>query len=142
MVRILNEFAKTRILVIDDGESIRYAVDAGFEYIGDFDVQFAEDGINGIKALKHLSPNLVLVDLVLPSASGIDVLEAIRKDPDIKRPDHVVLMTDIGIDKILPKPFNIDQLKTTLFDWFRTTNNEQRNNILRRVTHLHAAKSN
>jgi CheY-like chemotaxis protein len=95
-----------------------------------------------------------LVDLVLPSASGIDVLEAIRKDPDIKRPDHVVLMTahtnplkdelmtDIGIDKILPKPFNIDQLKTTLFDWFRTTNNEQRNNILRRVTHLHAAKSN
>ena len=134
--------AKTRILVIDDGESIRYAVDAGFEYIGDFDVQFAEDGINGIKALKHLSPNLVLVDLVLPSASGIDVLEAIRKDPDIKRPDHVVLMTDIGIDKILPKPFNIDQLKTTLFDWFRTTNNEQRNNILRRVTHLHAAKSN
>ena len=142
MVRILNELAKTRILVIDDGESIRYAVDAGFEYIGDFDVQFAEDGINGIKALKHLSPNLVLVDLVLPSASGIDVLEAIRKDPDIKRPDHVVLMTDIGIDKILPKPFNIDQLKTTLFDWFRTTNNEQRNNILRRVTHLHAAKSN
>jgi CheY-like chemotaxis protein len=142
MVRILNELAKTRILVIDDGESIRYAVDAGFEYIGDFDVQFAEDGINGIKALKHLSPNLVLVDLLLPSASGIDVLEAIRKDPDIKRPDHVVLMTDIGIDKILPKPFNIDQLKTTLFDWFRTTNNEQRNNILRRVTHLHAAKSN
>ena len=49
MVRILNELAKTRILVIDDGESIRYAVDAGFEYIGDFDVQFAEDGINGIK---------------------------------------------------------------------------------------------
>jgi CheY-like chemotaxis protein len=147
----LNELAKTRILVIDDGESIRYAVDAGFEYIGDFDVQFAEDGI---KALKHLSPNLVLVDLVLPSASGIDVLEAIRKDPDIKRPDHVILMTahtnplkdelmtDIGIHKILPKPFIIDQLKTTLFDWFRTTNNEQRNNILRRVTHLHAAKSN
>ena len=149
MVRILNEFAKTRILVIDDGESIRYAVDAGFEYIGDFDVQFGDRWHQW-----HLSPNLVLVDLVLPSASGIDVLEAIRKDPDIKRPDHVVLMTahtnplkdelmtDIGIDKILPKPFNIDQLKTTLFDWFRTTNNEQRNNILRRVTHLHAAKSN
>ncbi|MGY8880639.1 MAG: hypothetical protein ACKVKV_08210, partial [Dehalococcoidia bacterium] len=75
--------------MIEDGESIRYAVDAGFEYIGDFDVQFAEDGI---KALKHLTPNLVLVDLVLPSASGIDVLEAIRKDSDIKRPDHVVLM--------------------------------------------------
>ena len=154
MVRILNELAKTRILVIDDGESIRYAVDAGFEYIGDFDVHFAEDGLNGIDALKNLSPNLVLVDLVLPSARGIDVLEAIRKYPDIKRPDHVVLMTahtnplkdelmtDIGIDKILPKPFNIDQVKTTLFDWFRTTNNEERNNILRRVTHLHAAKSN
>ena len=58
----------------------------------------------------------------------MDVLEAIRKDPDIKWPDRVVLMTghtnplkdelmtDIGIDKILPKPFKLEQLKTALFD--------------------------
>ena len=128
MVRILNELAKTRILVIDDEESIRYAVYAGLEYLGDFDVHFAEDGLKGIEGLKNLSPNLVLVDLVLPLASGMDVLEAIRKDPDIKRPDRVVLMTghtnplkdelmtDIGIDKILPKPFKVEQLKTALFD--------------------------
>jgi CheY-like chemotaxis protein len=128
MVRILNELGKTRILVIDDEESIRYAVYAGLEYLGDFDVHFAEDGLKGIEGLKNLSPNLVLVDLVLPLASGMDVLEAIRKDPDIKRPDRVVLMTghtnplkdelmtDIGIDKILPKPFKVEQLKTALFD--------------------------
>ena len=52
MVRILNELAKTRILVIDDEESIRYAVDAGLEYLGDFDVHFAEDGLKGIEGLK------------------------------------------------------------------------------------------
>ena len=122
------EQAKTRILVIDDEESIRYAVDAGLEFLGDFDVHFAEDGLQGIEILRDFSPNLVLVDLVLPSASGMEVLAAIRKDPEIKRPDRVVLMTghanpvdddqlgDIGIDRVLPKPFKLEQLKNALFD--------------------------
>jgi len=124
----LSELAKTRILVIDDEESIRYAVDAGLDFIGDFDVHFAEDGVKGIEGLKSLSPNLVLVDLVLPLATGMEVLEAIRKDPDIDRPDRVVLMTGhanpiaedqleaVGIDRILPKPFKLEQLKSALFD--------------------------
>jgi CheY-like chemotaxis protein len=124
----LTEQAKTRILVIDDEESIRYAVDAGLEFIGDFDVHFAEDGLAGIEGLKNLSPDMLLVDLVLPSASGMDVLEAIRKDPEITRPERVVLMTghvnpvearhfdDFGIDRILSKPFKLEQLKSALFD--------------------------
>ena len=124
----LSELPKTRILVIDDEESIRYAVDAGLDFIGDFDVHFAEDGVKGIEGLKSLSPNLVLVDLVLPLATGMEVLEAIRKDPDIDRPVRVVLMTGhanpiaedqleaVGIDRILPKPFKLEQLKSALFD--------------------------
>ena len=119
---------KTRILVIDDEESIRYAVDAGLDFLGDFDVHFAEDGVKDIAGLKELSPDLVLVDLMLPSASGMEVLEAIRKDPDITRPRRVVLMTghvnpvedqhmaDIGIDRVLSKPFKLEQLKKALFD--------------------------
>ena len=124
----MNEQAKTRILVIDDEESIRYAVDAGLDFLGDFDVHFAEDGAKGIEGLKSLSPDLVLVDLVLPTIGGMEILEAIRKDPDINRPDRVVLMTghsnpfdeehmdDVGIDKILSKPFKLEQLKSALFD--------------------------
>jgi CheY-like chemotaxis protein len=123
----LNEQVKTRILVIDDEESIRYAVDAGLDFLGDFDVHFAEDGIKGIAGLKELSPDLLLVDLVLPSASGMDVLEAIRKDPEITRPQRVILMTghanpiedqhmqDVGIDRVLPKPFKLEQLMKALF---------------------------
>ncbi len=124
----MSEQAKTRILVIDDEESIRYAVDAGLEFLGDYDVHFAEDGIQAIQLLREFSPDLVLVDLVLPSASGMEVLEAIRKDPDISRPERVVLMTghanpvrdehfgDIGIDRVLSKPFKLEQLKNALFD--------------------------
>ncbi|MBN4064548.1 response regulator [Dehalococcoides mccartyi] len=124
----MTESAKTRILVIDDEESIRYAVDAGLEFLGDYDVHFAEDGKQGIERLKSFSPDLVLVDLVLPHGSGMDVLEAIRKDPEILRPRRVVLMTghtnpvktehfeDVGIDRILPKPFKLEQLKIALFD--------------------------
>ena len=74
-VILLNEQTNTRILVIDDEESIRYAVDAGLEFLGDYEVNFAEDGIQGIQFLRDFAPNLVLVDLVSPSASGMDVLE-------------------------------------------------------------------
>ncbi len=121
------EKAKTRILVIDDEESIRYAVDAGLEFLGDYDVHFAKDGKAGIEDLKSFSPDLLLVDLVLPSASGMEVLDAIRNDPDIHRPTRIVLMTghsdplpgqhfeDVGIDRILNKPFKLEQLKTALF---------------------------
>jgi DNA-binding response OmpR family regulator len=38
-------------------------------------MNFAEDGIQGIQFLRDFAPNLVLVDLVSPSASGMDVLE-------------------------------------------------------------------
>ncbi|MDA1280573.1 MAG: response regulator [Chloroflexi bacterium] len=124
----MNEKAIIRILVIDDEESIRYAVDAGLEFIGDFEVHFAEDGASGIAAIKELSPDVVLLDLVLHSTSGMDVLEAIRTDPDIKRPKRVVLMTgvsdpvpiqhleDLGIDRVLAKPFKLEQLKKALFE--------------------------
>lgn len=103
-------------------------MDAGLEYLGDFDVHFADDGITGIEELKSHSPDLLLVDLVLPSVSGIEVLNAIRNDREINRPARVVLMTgipdplpgqhfrDFGIDRILPKPFKLDQLKSALFD--------------------------
>lgn len=124
----MNEQAKTRILVIDDEESIRYAVDAGLDFLGDFDVHFAEDGAQGIEGLKDLSPDLVLVDLVLPAIGGMEILSAIRKDPEIRRPKRVVLMTghanpfdvehldDVGVDKVLSKPFKLEQLKSALFD--------------------------
>ena len=114
--------------MIDDEESIRHAVDAGLEFLGDFDVHFAKDGAAGIEGLKKLSPDLLLVDLVLPAASGIEVLDAIRNDPAIHRPERVVLMTglsdpmqgqhldEIGIDRILTKPFRLEQLKSALFD--------------------------
>ena len=55
------------------------------------------------------------------------MLEAIRKDPEIGRPDRVVLMTghanpvpvqhhaNSGIDIVLPKSFKLEQLKSALF---------------------------
>jgi len=67
-------------------------------------------------------------DLLLPTISGIEVLDAIRNDPDIHRPTRIVPMTghsnplpgqlfeDVGIDRVLNKPFKLEQLKTALFN--------------------------
>ena len=50
-----NELAKTRVLVIDDEESIRYAVDAGLNFLGEYDVHFAEDDLETEKAFSRFS---------------------------------------------------------------------------------------
>ncbi len=114
--------------MIDDEEAIRIAVEAGLEFLGDYDVRFADDSVSGIEGLRRWSPDVVLLDLVLPSASGMDILDAIRNDPGIDRPERVVLMTgltdpmsnqhydDVGIDRVLAKPFKLEQLKSALFD--------------------------
>jgi hypothetical protein len=57
-VILLNGQTKTRILVTDDDESIGYAVEVGLEFLGDYEVNFAEDGIQGIQLLRDCPPAL------------------------------------------------------------------------------------
>ena len=44
--------------MIDDEESIWYAVDADLEFLGDYEMNFAEDGIQGIQFLRDFAPTL------------------------------------------------------------------------------------
>jgi hypothetical protein len=44
--------------VTDDDESIGYAVEVGLEFLGDYEVNFAEDGIQGIQLLRDCPPAL------------------------------------------------------------------------------------
>jgi DNA-binding NarL/FixJ family response regulator len=67
-----------RVLVVDDHagfrrEAQRALADAGFEVVAE-----APDGAEGVRAAARQSPDLILLDIALPDASGIDLVAPIR----------------------------------------------------------------
>ncbi len=76
-----------KILVIDDERSIRNTLKDILEY-EKFEVDLAEDGIEGIELAKKNKYDVILCDIKMPRMDGIDVLEAIMND----NPDNTVVM--------------------------------------------------
>jgi DNA-binding response OmpR family regulator len=66
-----------RILVVDDDEHVRSSLSCALEDHG-YDVDVAGDGPSAFKLLERRPPDLVLLDIVMPTISGLDVLAAIR----------------------------------------------------------------
>jgi two-component system, NtrC family, nitrogen regulation response regulator NtrX len=71
-----------KILVIDDERSIRNTLKEILEF-EKFEVEIAEDGIEGLEKLEKANFDVVLCDIKMPRMDGIEVLEKIHElDPD------------------------------------------------------------
>ncbi|HEU4940003.1 MAG TPA: sigma-54 dependent transcriptional regulator, partial [Candidatus Eisenbacteria bacterium] len=79
--------AKASILIIDDDETIRYFLPRDLEAEG-FQVQTADTGLAGLRALEREPVDLVLLDIRMPDLTGIEVLQRIRE----QWPDQIVVM--------------------------------------------------
>ena len=109
---------KAHVLLIEDDQRIREIVDRGLGARG-FVVSAAADAPSGIELVRRLDVDLVLLDLILPSANGLDVLEAIRA---LKPRLPVIVLTAVddtrskvdgleaGADDYVTKPFSIQEL--------------------------------
>lgn len=60
-----------------------------------FKVTLKSDGEEALEAVKNESPDLILLDIVLPKKSGFDVLKEIKSDPKLKD-IRVILLTNLG----------------------------------------------
>src|SRR6266853_1445794 len=110
---------KRRILVIDDGDSVRDVIrifleHAGFEVCGE-----AADGVEAIEQAKKLKPDLIVLDLVMPRMNGAEAASVLSQTmPDVP----IVLLTlyqnilgsalasAVGIRAVLDKTEGLDKL--------------------------------
>src|ERR1700742_4804992 len=108
---------KPRVLVVDDDSALAEMLGIVLRSDG-FDPSFVADGSRAVQAFRDTKPDVVLLDLMLPGMSGIDVCRAIRAEsgtPIIMltaKTDTVdiVLGLDSGADDYVVKPFKPKEL--------------------------------
>ena len=105
------------ILVVDDEESYREALSVALRREG-FAVETASDGTDAIAQFDAMSPDLVLLDVMLPKMSGIDVCREIRSRSGVPiimvtaRAGEIdaVVGLEMGADDYIAKPFRLREL--------------------------------
>jgi len=108
---------KQSIMVIDDSIVIRKMIEIALED-EDFNIFSATTGKEGMEAIEKDKPDLVILDMMLPDMSGIDVLKKIKDSKDLPvimlsgkdSPQLVENAKEMGVNDFLPKPFKDDEL--------------------------------
>ena len=106
-----------KILVVEDDEKLSRMIELELVHEG-YEVEKAGDGTNGLKAAEEGDYDLILLDIMLPGMSGIEVLRRLRKTKTVPvilltaRDETVdkVLGLDSGADDYVTKPFAIEEL--------------------------------
>jgi len=108
---------RLRILVVEDEESFIDALHIGLSREG-FDVTIARDGQAALDIFPSKPFDIVLLDLMLPRVSGLDVCRTIRTQSDVPiiivsakgEEVDMVLMLEIGADDYVTKPYRLREL--------------------------------
>jgi CheY-like chemotaxis protein/HPt (histidine-containing phosphotransfer) domain-containing protein len=88
-----------KILIVEDDQLVATAYKKRFREAG-YEVEWAPDGLEGIKMVSATKPNIVLLDLLMPRLDGIEVLKYIRSHPDLKKLPVVVFSNSYMINLV------------------------------------------
>lgn len=106
-----------RVLVVDDEASFREGLRVALKSEG-FEVDLAADGEEALERFRHSTPDLVLLDVMLPQMSGIDVCRQIRTEANTpvimvsarREEIDTVVALEVGADDYIAKPYRVREL--------------------------------
>lgn len=122
----------SRILIVEDEPDMVTGLRDNFELEG-YGVLVARDGEEGLKKALEEKPDLIVLDLMLPKMSGLDVCRNLRKS-SFERPILMltargqeldkVLGLEVGADDYITKPFSLNELLARVRAHLRRANHE------------------
>jgi len=123
-----------RILVVDDDREIVRLTRAYLEQSG-YQVLIAYDGETALHILRRESPDLVILDLMLPDRNGLDVTQTVRRDASLAAMPIIMLTArvddhdkivglELGADDYVTKPFNPSELMARIHAVLRRAQGE------------------
>ena len=113
----MTQDAAPRILIVEDEESLADSVRYNLEREG-YVVTVAVDGRRALERFRAEPPSLVILDLMLPEVSGLDLCRTIRAESDVP----IIMVTakdseadkvtglELGADDYVTKPFSVREL--------------------------------
>jgi DNA-binding response OmpR family regulator len=122
-----------KVLIVEDDPSMAVALRDGFEYEG-YSVQVARDGTEGLRLACAKKLDLIVLDLMLPNLSGLDVCKQLRGQGNTlpiimltARGQEIdkVLGLKIGADDYVTKPFSFMELMARVEALLRRTKKQQ-----------------
>jgi len=114
--------AHERVLLIEDDDAIVAGLELNLALEG-YEVLSAGDGERGLRLARERSPDVILLDIMLPRVNGLEVLRRLRKEnADVPvliltaRGEEAdkVLGLQLGADDYISKPFNLGELRARL----------------------------
>ena len=112
---------KKSILIVDDSKLILYALQRLLENADkDYDIHKVDSGKKALDFLDKNKPDIIILDLMMPNMSGVDVFKKIKEDEKTKDIPILILTADTdairwekelkACDKFMIKPFDNDEL--------------------------------
>jgi len=113
----MSDLSDVTVLLVEDEESFVEALSIGLRREG-FRVQVARDGAQALEMFEAVNPDVILLDVMLPKVSGIDVCRQIRKRSQVP----IIMVTakgaeidtvvglEVGADDYVVKPYRLREL--------------------------------
>ncbi len=122
----MNSDHPTRVLVVDDEPQVVWVLQFSLEAEG-YRTYSARDGVQALSAIIEHQPELMVLDIMMPTMDGWSVLEQLMELPRDERPRVVIVSAlsslqdraraaELGADAFVAKPFNVDDLIGVLHD--------------------------
>jgi len=114
-----------KVLVVDDFATMRKIIKNILSQLGFKNIYEADDGTTALEVLKKEKIDLIISDWNMPKMSGLELLKAVRSDPNLKdiifimvtaeaQKDNVIEAIKHGVNQYIVKPFTPETLKEKL----------------------------
>lgn len=142
-----------RILAVDDSPDNLFLLESLLSEEDFYQLEFAEDGRTALKLIEQSPPDVILLDVMMPSLTGYDVVREIRQTETLPyipillitadEASSLVEGLDAGADDFLRKPFDVNELLARVRSMVRLKQSidayrhliQQRDDFVARLTH-------
>lgn len=131
-----------RILVVDDEPAVTDLLAYNLRK-AHYDVMVANDGLEALRVVYEASPDLILLDLMLPEVDGLDVCRELRKTSSVpiimitargEEIDRVVGL-ELGADDYVTKPFSVRELMARIKAVLRRSKSDDKEHLNSKLLH-------